>query len=135
MSMRFSLNMVVHDKKNRPVLDLKQGDLAVTDNGAPVPLKSLRLVSKEQPSACLITLVFDRPSPAISETQESDPAIMKNAREAAAKILKLFPEKNFSFSVLSVEGRLRLQSGFTSDRLILEKAVGEATRPGEGVEL
>ncbi|HEY1255978.1 MAG TPA: VWA domain-containing protein, partial [Terracidiphilus sp.] len=124
-----SLNMVVHDKKNRPVLDLKQEDLAVTDNGAPVPLKSLRLVSKEQPSACLITLVFDRPTSAISETQESDPAIMKNAREAAAKILKVFPEKDFSFSVLSVEGRLRLQSGFTFDRLILEKAVGEATRP------
>lgn len=124
-----SLDLVVHDKKNKPVLDLTQGEIAVSDNGAPVPLKSLRLVSKDQPSESLITLVFDRPGQVVGETQESDPAIMKNAREAAAKILKLFPEKNFSFSVLSVEGRLRLQTGFTSDRQVLEKAVSEATRP------
>jgi VWFA-related protein len=124
-----SLDLVVHDKKNRPVLDLKQGEIAVTDNGAAVPLKSLRLVSKEQPNERLITLVFDRPGQLVGKTQESDPAIMKNARDTAAKILKLFPEKNFSISVLSVEGRLRLQAGFTSDREVLQKAVGEATRP------
>jgi VWFA-related protein len=124
-----SLDLVVHDKKNRPVLDLKQEEVAVTDNGAAVPLKSLRLVSKEKPGESLITLVFDRPSSVAGQTQETDPAIMKNARDAAAKIFKLFPEKNFSFSVLSVEGRLRLQAGFTSDREILLKAVGESTRP------
>jgi VWFA-related protein len=124
-----SLDLVVHDKKNKPVIDLKQEDLAVTDNGAPVSLKSLRLVSKEQPGERLITLVFDRPVPVAGRSQETDPAIMKNARNAAAKILKLFPEKDFSFSVLSVEGRLRLQAGFTSDRQVLEKAVNEATRP------
>ncbi len=124
-----SLDLVVHDKKNKPVLNLQQGEIAITDNGAAVPLKSLRLVSKERPGESLITLVFDRPGQLTGETQESDPAIMKNAREAAGKILELFPEKNFSFSVLSVEGRLRLQTGFTSDRGALEKAVGEATRP------
>jgi VWFA-related protein len=128
-----SLDLVVHDKKNRPVLNLSQGDLAITDNRQPVQLKSLRLVSKDQPAQSLISLVFDRPSPAAGEPQETDPAIMKNAREAAVKILKLFPEKNFSFSVLSVEGRLRLQSGFTEDRATLTKAVYAATRPAKEV--
>jgi VWFA-related protein len=126
-----SLDLVVHDKKNRPVLDLKQEDIAVSDNGASVPLKSLRLVSKDQPNERLITLVFDRPSPVAGKDQESDPAIMKNALSAAAKILKLTPEKGYSFSVLSVEGRLRLQTGFTADRQILDKAVAEATRPAK----
>ena len=126
-----SLDLVVHDKKNKPVLDLKQGEVAVTDNGAPVPLKSLRLVSKEQPGESLITLVFDRPSPVAGQLLETDPAIMKNAREAAAKVFKVFPEKTFSFSVLSVEGRLRLQTGFTSDRNVLTQAVEAATRPAK----
>ncbi len=128
-----SLNLVVHDKKNKPVLDLKQDDISVTDNGASFPLKSLRLVSNEPSNKRLISLVFDRPSPGVGENQESDPAIMKNAREAAARILKVFPENNFYFSVLSVEGRLRLQSGFTSDRDVLTRAIYEATRPAKEV--
>jgi VWFA-related protein len=124
-----SLDLVVHDKKNKPVLDLRQGEISVTDNRVPVALNNLQLVSSDQPGVRLITLVFDQPTPVAGQVKQSDPAIMKNAREAAAKIFKLFPEKNFSFSVLSVEGRLRLQSGFTSDRNTLTQAVNTATRP------
>jgi len=110
-----SLDLVVHDTKSRPVLDLKQGEIEVTDNGSPVKLSSLRFVGKEDNSERLITLVFDRPGPVTGTTEETDPSMMKNARDAAAKILKMVPN-GFSFSVLSVEGRLRLQSGFTADR-------------------
>ncbi len=128
-----SLDLVVHGKKNKPVLDLKPADLAVTDNGVSVPLKSLRLVSNEPSKKQLISLVFDRPSPTGGEAQETDPAIMKNAREAANRILKVFPGNSFSFSVLSVEGRLRLQSGFTSDPDVLTSAIQKATRPAKEV--
>ena len=124
-----SLDLVVHTKKNKPVLDLKQGEIAVTDNGSPVTLNSFRLVSGQQPSNRLITLVFDRPGAVVGKTQEADPSIMKNARDAAEKILKMVPERGFSFSVLSVEGRLRLQSEFTSDRKALAQAIGRATQP------
>ena len=41
-----SLDLVVHDKKNRPVVDLKPEQIAVTDNGSPVRLTSLGLVSE-----------------------------------------------------------------------------------------
>jgi len=124
-----SLDLVVHSKKNKPVLDLKQGEVAVTDNGSPVTLNSFRLVSGEQQSDRLITLVFDRPGTVVGKKQEADPSIMKNARDAADKILKMVPERGFSFSVLSVEGRLRLQTGFTSDRKALAQAINMATQP------
>ena len=39
------LNVVVHDKKNKCVIDLKPEELAVTDDGSPVTLSSLRFVS------------------------------------------------------------------------------------------
>src|ERR1039457_380749 len=96
-----SLDLVVHDKKNRPVFDLKQGDIAVTDNSIPVTLNSFRLVSGEQKNERLITLVFDRPGQIVGTIQKTDPSLMKNARDAAAKILKMVPESGFSFSVLT----------------------------------
>ena len=123
------LDLVVHGKKNKPVLDLKQGEIAVTDNGSPVALNSFRLVNGAKTSEHLITLVFDRPGRVTGNKLESDPSMMKNAREAAEKILKMVPENGFSFSVLTVEGRLRLQSAFTSDRKALAQAVNSATEP------
>jgi VWFA-related protein len=129
-----SLNLVVHDKKNKPVLDLKQGEIAISDNGTPVKLDSFRLVKGAQKSDCLITLVFDRPGKVVGKNVETDPATMKNAREAAGKILKTVPEKGFSFSVLTVEGRLRLQSAFTSDRKSLAQAISSATEPKKALD-
>jgi len=39
-----SLDLVVHDKKHKPVLDLKAEDLAITDDGVPVKLNTFHLV-------------------------------------------------------------------------------------------
>jgi VWFA-related protein len=119
-----SLDLVVHDKKNRPVVDLKPEQIEVTDNGSPVKLTSLRLVSGASEREHLITLLFD----------PLEPKMMKQARDVAAKILKMIPEKGFSLAVLRVEGRLRLQQGFTSDHKLLEQAVSAATNvetPGQ----
>ncbi|MGO8935208.1 MAG: VWA domain-containing protein [Terracidiphilus sp.] len=124
-----SLNLVVHDKKNKPVLDLKPEEIAVSDNGTPVQLNSFHLVNGAQKSECLITLVFDRPVQLAGKNLEADPTIMKNAREAAGKILAMVPEKGFSISVLTAEDRLRLESSFTSDRKSLTQAIGSATEP------
>ena len=124
-----SLNLVVHDKRNKPVLDLKPEEIAVSDNGTPVKLNSFHLVNGAQKSECLITLVFDRPAQLAGKNLETDPTIMKNAREAAGKILATVPEKGFSISVLTVEHRLRLQSAFTSDRKSLTQAINSATEP------
>ena len=114
-----TVDMVVHDNKNKPVLDLKAEDIAVTDSGSAVKISDLRLVTGRAGTQHLITLVFDR----------LDPSSAKNAHDIASKILKMIPADQFSFSVLKVEGRLRLVQGFTSDVGAVEKAVSAATEP------
>lgn len=124
-----SLDLVVNDKKDRPILDLKPEEIAITDEGATVKLNTLRLVSGKQDGDHLVTLVFDRPQAPISGTLQppQDPYVLHNEMDAATKILKMFPDTGFSFSVMRVEGRLRLFQGFTSDRKALEQAVKDAT--------
>jgi VWFA-related protein len=124
-----ALDLVVHDKKNRSVLDLKKSEIAVTDGGSPVTLNSFRLVSGATTNEHLITLVFDRPGRVAGKNLQTDPLMMKNAKETAEKIFKMVPENGFAFSVVTVEGRLRLQSAFTSDRKALAQAVNTATEP------
>ncbi len=116
-----TLDMVVRDKKNKPVLDLKPADVTVSDNGAIVKLSDLRLVKGPSTADHLITFVFDR----------MEPSAANNARDIAGKILKMVPAKGFSFSVLSVQGRLRLFQGFTSDRVAVEKAIAAASARDE----
>jgi VWFA-related protein len=108
-----SIDLVVHQGRNKPVLDLKPEDLEVTDDGAPVKLSDLRFVSGSSAGNHLITFLFDR----------FDPSGATNAREVAKKILKQIPTERFSFSVFSSRGRLNLLQGFTGDRQAIQKAV------------
>ena len=41
----------------------------------------------------------------------------------------MVPEKNFSISVLNIDGRLHLQQAFTSDRKAIARAIDAATQP------
>ena len=116
-----TVDLVVHNKKNEPVLDLKPGDIAVTDSGSAVKISDLRLVTGQSGAEHLITLLFDR----------LQPSSAKNAREIAGKILKMVPANQFAFSVLGVEGRLRLFQEFTSDPAAVTKAVTAATERDE----
>ena len=116
-----TVDLVVHNKKNEPVLDLKPGDIAVTDSGSAVKISDLRLVTGKSGSEHRISLVFDR----------LEPSSAKNARDIAAKILKMVPANQFSFSVLGIEGRLRLFQEFNSDPVVVGKAVNAATERDE----
>jgi VWFA-related protein len=124
-----SLNLVVLDKKNKPVLDLKPGEIAVTDGDSPVNLSSLRLVNGKEKSEHLLTLLFDQPGLFEDGHGAVDPSAMSQSRDIATKILKIFPESSFTFSVLDVQRRLQLQHSFTSDRKALDLAVRAATQP------
>ena len=115
-----TLDLVVHNKKNKAVLDLKPEDLAVTDNGSAVKLTDLRLVTGKSGTEHPVTLLFDR----------LDPSAAKNAHDIAGRMLKMIPADGFSFSVFSVGGRLRFLQGFTSDRVALGKAIEAATEKG-----
>lgn len=118
-----TLDLVVHNKKNKPVLDLKPEDITVTDNGSAVKLSDLRLVTGRSGTEHQVTLLFDR----------LEPSAATNARAIAARILKAIPADGFSLAVLNVGGRLRLLQGFTSDRVAVEKAIRAATDRNEGI--
>ncbi|UWZ85593.1 VWA domain-containing protein [Occallatibacter riparius] len=112
-----SLDMVVHDKGKKLILDLKPEELTVTDNGTPVTLTGLRLVRGDSVRHHLISFVFD---PFVGPTA-------KNARNAAEKILKVLPSKNTSIAVLDVRGRLRAIQPFTENRQAVSEAISLAT--------
>ena len=112
-----TIDLVVRNKKNEAVLDLKPPDIAITDGGSAVKVSDLRLVTGQSAAQHQITLVFGR----------LDPSSAKNARDIAAKILKMVSTKQFSFSVLNIEGRLRLFQEFTSDPAAVSKAIEAAT--------
>jgi VWFA-related protein len=114
-----SLNLVAHDRKHKPVVDLKPEDLAVTDNGAPVTFGSLRLVSGKSGDDNLITVIFDR----------LKPNAMQSVRDDAVQILKAVPSEGFSIAVLNVDGRMRLCQRFTSDRKLIAQGLKSATEP------
>jgi VWFA-related protein len=134
-----TLDMAVRDRHNKPVLDLRPEELAITDNGALVKLNSLQLVNGKSSDEPLITLLFDRPgmqggskgsdeymfgrsAPAARETS-------RKLREAANRFLKAFPSSGFQFAVVDVWGRLQIQQANTSDRKLITKAISAAVQP------
>lgn len=119
-----TLDMVVGDRHDKPILDLKPEEIAVTDDGSPVTLTSLRLIKGEAESGDhAISLVFDALSPELA----------KRVRIVARDLLQAVPKSGFSLTVLYVNDRLRVQQGFTSDREAIKDAVSAVTTPAKSV--
>ena len=109
-----SLDLVVRDKSRKPYLDLKPADLQLSDNGTPVTLKDLHLVSGKENKEHMVTIVSERFSGSAG----------KNEQAIVGRILKELPANGYAFAVLDLVPRLRLIQGFTDDR----NAVRDATR-------
>lgn len=121
------LYLVVHDKRDKPVLDLKPEELALTDDGSPAKLDGLHYVDHQKQATNLVTFVFD-PFPVEKGKQPSkNSSRVQNAHDAALKILSLLAESGFEFSVFNIDTRLHLQQAFTSDLNVVEKAINSAT--------
>ena len=127
-----SLDLVVRDKKGRPVPDLKPEDLEIKDAGKPVKLSGLRLVSGPEEAGAnadamakldplrsirLVTFVFERVG--------TDSGRL--AREAANEMLKTSTGEKVYFSVLLIDRSLRLVQSFTADQELLHKAITRVT--------
>ncbi len=122
------LYLSAHDKRDKPVLDLKPDDLTITDEGSPVKLDNLRLVDQQQKAKQLVSFVFD-PFPAEKDGRQRNSSRIETARDAALKILSMLSESGFEFSVFSIDSRLHLQQGYTSDLNAIEAAIQAATGP------
>jgi VWFA-related protein len=112
-----SIDLVVHDKQHRSILDLHPGDIAITDNGTPVKLKNLHLVSGESAKGHLITLVFDPMKDAAAH----------NAGDIANKIVAMLPKRGYNVAILMLGSRLRLVQGFTDNSKAQSDAIRLAT--------
>ena len=133
------LDLAVHDRRNRPVLDLRPGDITVTDNGKPVRLADLHLVNGDQKSPRLITLLFDRPGLQDPKTKSEDSLFdisassvqetSKKLRQEGMKFLKAFPAGKFQFAVMDVWGRLQIQEAFNQNLKSVAEAIPAAVEP------
>ncbi len=109
------IDMVVRDRKNRPVTNLSLADIRVSDGGNPVQLADLHLITPELGSTASIALLFDRMS--------ADST--KLARDIASKVVAMAPERS-EIAVLGVDRGLRLLGSFSQDRLETGNAVNAA---------
>jgi VWFA-related protein len=126
------LDVVVRDKKGRPVVDLRPEEVSVLEDGVLQKVEDLKLVESApvvpggapaaaRPDASrqihLVTLVFDR----------LGPDGRRMAQKAAAAFLEKGLQPNTWMSVFRVDERLAMVAPFTNDRKALEKAVSLST--------
>ncbi len=126
------LDLIVRDKKGKPVTDLKPGDITITDNGVKQNILSFRQVrGSEAVSATgaatpldplrqirLVTLAFE---------PLSAPDQRKLASTAALDLIKGEQGINVFYSVVVIDTRLLVLQQFTRDHDALAKAIARAT--------
>ncbi len=126
------LDIVVRDKKGKPVFDLAPTNITVTDNNVKQKLTSFRLVRGKEAvnekgttttldplrQLRLVTLAFDT---------LSEPDQRKTARTAALDLIRSEQGPNVFYSVVVINTRLLALQRFTNDKDLLAKAIERAT--------
>ena len=124
------LDVVVRDKKGKPVKDLTIDDFQITDNGTKQKPTSFRLIEGKEAlsqgarvpldamrQVRLVTLVFER----------LDPEQRRSAKQAALDLIKGDQGTNVFYSVVAIDSQLYALQDFTQDRELLKKAIDKAT--------
>src|SRR5271165_5369768 len=129
------LDLVVRDKKGKPITDLKPEEITISDNGVKQTILSFRQVRGSEAISStgasmpldplrqirLVTLAFE---PIAAPDQR------KLARSAAIDLVKGDQGTNVFYSVVVIDTRLLILQQFTKDHDALIKAIERAT---EGV--
>ncbi|MFN7994264.1 MAG: VWA domain-containing protein [Bryobacteraceae bacterium] len=125
------LDVIVRDKKGKPISDLSADDVSVTDSGARQKITGFRLVQGEEAigkegrrttldplrQIRLVTLAF--------EGMGVDQRAV--ARKAAIDLIKGEQGTNVFYSVVAINAQLQILQPFTSDRELLKAAIEKAT--------
>jgi VWFA-related protein len=133
------LDIVVRDKKGKPVYDVTPGDVTVTDNGVKQHLTSFRLVQGIEAvsgegahtaldplhQVRLVTLAFQ----AMGGGDQR-----QLARRAAIDLIKGELATNAFYSVVEIDTHLNLLQPFTRDRDALQKAIEKATSGADATQ-
>ncbi len=126
------LDVIVRDKKGKPVADLRQNQITVIDNGVKQNITSFRLVRGSDAVSAegtttkldplrqlrLVTLAFE----ALNEPDQR-----KTARTAALDLVKGEQGTNVYYSVVMINTRLLVLQPFTKDKTALNAAIEKAT--------
>lgn len=128
------LDVVVRDRKGRPVRDLRPEELQVFEDGQRRELTSFRLVEGQASE--------ERVAPAASSGLQPDPSRQVSlvtmvfdklmdgrqlSQQAALDFLANNMQENVWMSVWTIDQRLYLRQTFTQDRYLLKQAVLRAT--------
>jgi VWFA-related protein len=124
------LDLVVRDKKGRPLNDLTANNVQVLDEGTPGKIMGLRLVSAGDAAALgpqaandptqharLVSLVFEK-----LDTEER-----RFARQAALDFLGDDLADNVYLAVFVADPRLRVIQPFTNDHSLVHQAIEQAS--------
>jgi VWFA-related protein len=109
-----TVEVIAHDRKGNTVPDLTTSDVAITDGGVPVDLKSLRLTAETQET---ISFVFD----------EVVPGVAKMDRDLAEEVLAGVAGHGYRFAVFKIEKRLHLVLAPTIDAEPVKAAIETTT--------
>lgn len=134
------LDIVVRDKKGKPINDLKPDDLSITDNGTRQSITSFRLVQGAEAISStgavtkldplrqvrLVTLAFE---------SIGDLAQRLLARKAAIDLVKGDQGTNVFYAVVMINTRLLVLQQFTNDKAQLAKAIERATASSSAARL
>ncbi len=126
------LDVVVRDKKGRPVNNLKPEDFQIFDNGEQKKIIAFRLVQGGEAVAeggsrtqldplrqiRLVTMIF--------QCWNND--ARRLARDAAVGLLKGELPQNVYMAVMTIDRKLEVLQSFTNDPFLLRKAIDRATR-------
>jgi VWFA-related protein len=142
------LDIVVRDKKGRPVQDLKEGEIEIYENGVRQVISSFRPIDRVGSSGPRESRTIASSSPAEESAKSSKPNPLREinlvtmiferlnnesrilARQAALDFLKNDLGENVFVAVYYLDLRLRLLQPFTADRERLSAAIESATGKG-----
>ena len=139
-SLEVVVDLVVRDKRGRPIRDLKPDDITIQSEGKTYPVKDLRWISPlTKPTEPAAKLEANAAPPATSATSATDalkefrfvtllfePIPRESARlaqEATVELIDRSAGPNLFLSVFFARERLKMVQGFTSDPALLKKAV------------
>jgi VWFA-related protein len=126
------LDIIVRDKKGKPINDLKPEDLSITDNGTRQSITSFRLVQGAEaisPTGAKTTLDPLRQVRLVTLAFESmgEPDQRLTARKAAISLVNGEQGTNVFYSVVMINTRLMILQQFTNDKALLTAAIERAT--------
>jgi VWFA-related protein len=125
------LDIIVRDKKGRPVADLTPEDFHVLDNGETKKINAFRLVQGQEAIESggsrrqldplqqirLITMIF----------QCTSTDARRLARDAATGLLKGELPQNVYVAIMTIDHKIEVLQSFTNDPELLRKAIDRAT--------